>query len=157
MPSKIRDGIIKAFSTFFYVGYLPLIPGTFGSIAGIILFYLIKNYSLNLGLITFIILMAGFFVAGKAERIFKKKDASFIVIDEVGGMLLGILFIPLDFKLVIIAFFLFRILDTLKPYPAGRFQSLRGSLGIMSDDIIAGLYTNIILQMVLRLASAKAS
>ncbi len=65
-------------------------------------------------------------------------------------MLLSLLFIPYDLKLVIIAFFLFRILDTLKPYPAGRVQNIQGSIGIMGDDIIAALYTNIILQLVSR-------
>lgn len=79
------------------------------------------------------------------------------MIDEVSGMLLSLIFLPYDIKLVIIAFILFRILDTLKPYPLGRLQNLAGSIGIMSDDIVAGLYTNIILQVVLRLVSFKAS
>lgn len=79
------------------------------------------------------------------------------MIDEVSGMLLSLIFIPYDIKLVIMAFILFRILDTLKPYPLDRLQNLAGSIGIMSDDIVAGLYTNIILQVVLRLVSFKAS
>lgn len=102
-------------------------------------------------------MILGFLVAGRAEEIFNKKDARYIVIDEIVGMLLSLIFIPYDIKLVIIAFIIFRILDALKPYPAGSLENLKGSLGVMSDDIIAGLYTNIILQIVLRLASLKTS
>lgn len=154
---KIRQEIIKVISTVFYAGYLPLIPGTFGSFAGIVVYYLIKNNIFSFLFFTILITIVGFFVTGEAEKIFRKKDASFIVIDEVSGMLLSLLFLPYDLSLVVIAFFLFRILDTLKPFPAGRIQSLKGSLGVMSDDIIAGLYTNIILQVVLRLTSFKTS
>ncbi|PIP20528.1 MAG: phosphatidylglycerophosphatase A [Candidatus Omnitrophica bacterium CG23_combo_of_CG06-09_8_20_14_all_40_11] len=147
---KIRDFIIKTLSTFFYVGYLPFIPGTFASIAAILLFYFIKdNNSIHI-LLTLILIALGFLITGRAEKIFNKKDARCIVIDEVSGMLLSLIFIPSDIKLVIMAFILFRILDALKPLPSDRLQNLTGSIGIMSDDIVAGLYTNIILQVVLR-------
>ena len=155
--NNILEIIILALSSFFYIGYLPFIPGTFGSIAGILLFYLIKDSAVIYALFTCICIIIGFLVTGEAERILNKKDARCIVIDEVVGILLSFIFIPFDYKLVIIGFLLFRILDSLKPYPAGRLQNLKGSLGIMSDDIIAGLYTNIILQVVLRLVSFRTS
>lgn len=154
---KIRQEIIKLISTFFYTGYLPLIPGTFGSMAGLLVFYLIKDNTSVFALVTFVILILGFAVTSEAENIFRRKDASCIVIDEVSGMLLSLLFLPYSARVAIIAFFLFRILDTLKPYPAGRLQNLKGSPGIMSDDIVAALYTNIILQLALRFISVKAS
>ncbi len=132
-------------------------PGTFASIFGIGLFYLIKDNQFIYILVTLALLILGFLVAAKAEEIFARKDAKCIVIDEVVGMLLSLAFIPYDIKLVIIAFILFRILDTLKPYPAGPLENLKGSPGVMADDIVAGLYTNIILQVVLRLASFKTS
>jgi phosphatidylglycerophosphatase A len=125
--------------------------------AGLVVFYLIKNNIFILILATCVITILGFFLTTEAEGIFKKKDASCIVIDEVSGMLLSLLFLPYSIKIVIIAFFVFRILDTLKPYPAGLFQNLKGGAGIMSDDIVAGVYTNIILQIALRLASFKTS
>lgn len=153
----MRKFIIKTLSTFFYIGYLPFIPGTFASIVGIFLFYLIKGNNFTYILFTLTLMILGFLVAGRAEEIFNKKDARYIVIDEIVGMLLSLIFIPYDIKLVIIAFIMFRILDALKPYPAGSLENLKGSLGVMSDDIIAGLYTNIILQIVLRLASLKTS
>lgn len=154
---NIRNFIIKTISTFFYVGYLPLIPGTFGSIAAVFLFYLLKNNAFAYSTVFLTLAVLGFLVSGEAEKTFQKKDARYIVIDEVTGMLLGLAFIPADIKLVVIALFLFRLLDTLKPYPASKFEALKGSIGIMGDDIIAGLYTNIILQVVLRFASFKTA
>ncbi|MBM3255327.1 MAG: phosphatidylglycerophosphatase A [Candidatus Omnitrophica bacterium] len=151
---NIRDRIIISLSTFFGVGSLPL-PGTAASLLGVFIFYLVKgNSSLHLGLTLFLIL-SGLLLAGKAEKIAGKKDAGCIVIDEVSGMLLSLLFLPYDIRIVIIGFLLFRILDTLKPYPADRLQSLPGGTGIMSDDIIAAIYANIILQFVFRLASFR--
>lgn len=153
----IRNFIVKTLCTFFYVGYLPFIPGTFASIVGIFLFWLIKDSIFIYTLFILVLLILGFWVSGRAERMLKEKDARCIVIDEVSGMLLALIFIPYDIRIMIIAFFLFRLLDTLKPFPAGRIQSFFGSLGIMGDDIVAGLYTNIILQFVLRYASFKTS
>ena len=149
--------IVRLLSTFFYIGYLPLIPGTFGSLAGVVLFYLVKITALNYILIISTVIAVGFLVSGQAEKAMQKKDPRCVVIDEVAGMLLSLMFLPYDIKLVVIAFILFRVLDTLKPYPAGRLERLKGSVGIMSDDLIAGLYTNLILQVVLKVTSFKAS
>lgn len=150
--------IVKIISTFFYVGYLPFIPGTFGSIAGVLLFYLLKrSNSLTYILFTLTLIILGFLVSAKAERLFNKRDARCIVIDEVSGIFLSLMFIPYDPRLVLIAFVLFRLLDSLKPYPAGWFQNFKGSVGVMGDDIIAGLYTNIIVRVVLRLIFSSPS
>jgi phosphatidylglycerophosphatase A len=154
---SIRKAIIKIISTFFYIGYLPLIPGTFGSIAGVSLYYLLKDSISIYTIFSCILIILGFLVSGPAERILNKKDARCIVIDEVCGMLLSLIFLPYDIKIVVLAFILFRILDALKPFPSDRLQRLKGGPGIMADDLVAGLYTNIILQIVLKLASFKAS
>lgn len=140
-------------STFFYTGYFPLIPGTAGSLAGILGYFLIKNNLLVYLFTLSTLLVLGFLVSGRTEKLIGKKDPPCVVIDEVCGMLLGLLFVPYNIKLVIIAFFIFRILDTLKPFPVGRLERLKGSLGIMTDDLVAGLYTNIILQAVVMLTS----
>ncbi|MBP7836356.1 MAG: phosphatidylglycerophosphatase A [Candidatus Omnitrophica bacterium] len=149
--------LVKTVSTFFYVGYFPLIPGTAGSVAAIFLFFLIKNNPLTYLAILLILLILGFLVSGAAEKIMRKTDPPCLVIDEVCGMLIGLLFLPYDIKLVIIAFLIFRILDTLKPYPISSFEKLKGGWGIMSDDIIAGLYTNLILQAVVSVTSLSAA
>lgn len=156
-PFKIPDFFIKILSTSFYVGYLPLIPGTFGSLVGVFLFYLSRGSNFTYVLFTLGFIILGFLISGKAEKIFNKKDARCIVIDEITGMLLSLIFMPYDLRLMIFAFIIFRLLDALKPYPAARLQNLSGSLGIMCDDIIAGLYTNIALQVVLRFASFRTS
>ncbi|MCM8795891.1 MAG: phosphatidylglycerophosphatase A [Candidatus Omnitrophica bacterium] len=154
---RISNFVIKIISSFFFIGYLPFIPGTFGSLAGLFLYFVFKDNYLFYILLLFVLMVTGFSLTGKAEEILGRKDAPCIVIDEVIGMLLALIFIPYEIKLLIIDFVLFRILDALKPYPSGMLQNLKGSLGIMSDDIIAGLYTNIILQVVLRFASFKIS
>lgn len=154
---SIRKHTVKIISTFFYLGYLPFIPGTFASIAGVVLFYLIKDSVFMHPLLTLLFIILGLLVTTEAEKIFNKKDARCIVIDEISGMLLALLFIPYDIRLIIVAFILFRILDALKPYPANKLQTMKGSIGIMGDDIVAGLYTNIILQVALRLATFTTS
>jgi len=155
--NKSAKFLTLTISTFFYIGYLPLIPGTFGSLAGLGLYFLIKENSFLYIFFTAGIILLGFLLSGKAEGLLNKKDARCIVIDEVGGMLLSLLFIPYDIKIALLAFLIFRALDILKPYPARRLQHLKGSRGIMLDDLVAGLYTNIILQVVLRFASCKLS
>ena len=149
--------LIRITSTFFYVGYFPLIPGTAGSLAGVIVYFLVKENPLAYILTLTALLILGFWASGKAEKLIGKKDPSSVVIDEVCGMLLSLAFLPYNIKLVIIAFFIFRLLDTLKPFPIGRLERLKGSLGIMTDDLVAGIYTNIILQVVVIFTSLKAS
>ncbi len=154
---KITNFIIKAISTFFYVGYLPFIPGTLASIVALFLFYLARNSGLAQVFLTLAVIILGFLVSGRAEEVFNKKDPKYVVIDEVAGMLLSLAFIPYDIRIAVIAFILFRIFDILKPFPIKRLEKLPGAAGIMCDDIAAGIYTNIILQIILRFASFKAS
>ena len=142
--------LVKLLSTFLYLGYLPVMPGTFGSVAGVVLFYWLKDTLVGHLLCTLLLLILGFLVSPHAEKIFARIDAPFIVIDEVAGMLISFLFIPCSIKLLIIGFFLFRLLDTLKPFPADRIQSAAGGLGVMGDDVVAGLYANAVLQIVVR-------
>lgn len=148
--------LIKAAASFFFIGYLPLIPGTFGSLAGVGLFYLLQaGNPENYFLFTFCLVLLGLFVSGRMERLLGKKDPGCIVIDEVAGMLVSLSFMPISPRIIFLGFLIFRILDTLKPYPAGRLQHLRGSVGVMADDLIAGIYTNIVLQVILKLAFSK--
>ena len=154
---RINTFLVKLSSTFFGVGYLPFVPGTFGSLAGLFLYYFTGgNRSLQLMLIGSLLLL-GFLVSGSAERCFNKRDPKYVVIDEVTGMLISLAFIPFNLTLAVTGFFLFRLLDTLKPYPASVLDKAKGSLGIMGDDIVAGLYANIVLQLALRFASFKVS
>lgn len=158
MPiSGFKRFSIKLLSTFFYVGYFPLAPGTFASLVSLFIYLLINNnIAAQVSVLLFLIVL-GLFICGKAEEVFNKKDAPIIVIDEVAGMLLTLIFIGYSFKIILIGFFLFRLFDTLKVFPASRLERLGGAVGIMGDDIIAGLYANALLHLLLRVAPSIAS
>ena len=141
---------IKLITSFFYLGHSPFIPGTVGALGGLIVYFLVKGNDILYGFTILFIFTLGILFAGEAEKIYKAKDAKMIVIDEVCGMLLALFLVPSNAFTVIIGFFIFRIFDILKPPPAKRMEKLTGSLGVMFDDIIAALYTNIILQILVR-------
>lgn len=127
--------------------------GTVATSLGVFLYMLVSNSPVAYLLLTSIILVLGFWVCGPAEKIFGQKDSSRIVIDEVAGVLLAFFLIPPKIGYLVLGFLLFRLFDVLKPQPIKRVGLLDGSLGIMSDDILAALCTNILLQVVSRCAS----
>ncbi|MDD5408559.1 MAG: phosphatidylglycerophosphatase A [Candidatus Omnitrophica bacterium] len=150
--TALNSFLVRIISTFFFIGYLPLIPGTFGSIAGVGIFCLFGGSNWPLYFIfVFCVMVLGLLTSGQAEQLLKRKDPGCIVIDEVMGMLIALSFIPPEPKIIVLAFLIFRILDTLKPYPAGRLQNMHGAIGVMGDDLVAGIYANIVLQLILRL------
>jgi len=156
-PAGFSNWLVKVISTFFFIGYLPLIPGTFGSIAGVGIFYLFPNsHQPGYFIFIFCIMVLGLLTSGRAEKLLNRKDPGCIVIDEVMGMLIALSFLPPEPKIVILAFIMFRILDTLKPFPASRLQNMHGAIGVMGDDLVAGIYANIVLQVILRLSSFSA-
>ena len=141
---------IKLITSFFYLGHSPFMPGTMGSLGGLLVYFLVKNNDVLYGFAILFLFFLGVMFAGEAEKIYKRKDPKMIVIDEACGMLLSLFFVPFSMFSVIVGFFLFRVFDILKPPPAKRMEKITGSLGIMFDDIIAALYTNIILQVLTR-------
>jgi phosphatidylglycerophosphatase A len=153
IPASLRIGV-KLVVTFFGAGFLPFFPGTWGSLAGLILFLVLPAAGAwRFGVCAGMILM-GFILCGKAEDVFEKKDPKYVVIDEVAGMMICLLWLPFyNTKVLFLSFLLFRALDTIKPFPARWIQDRHGSLGIMGDDIAVAVYTNLILQVVLRFVS----
>jgi len=128
----------------FGVGYLPLIPGTFGSMVGVAIFLLLRVWELQLLFIAVIVVL-GIWAAFRTERLLGMKDPGKVVVDEVAGQMISLL--PLTFLVdgpwfvwVIVSFNLFRLFDIFKPYPARRFEALPGGFGIMADDLVAGIY-----------------
>jgi len=146
---------IKFITSFFFMGHAPFIPGTMGSIGGLIVYFLVKNNEILYAFSILFLFVLGMLFAGEAEKIYKRKDAKMIVIDEACGMLLALFFVPSNMFSIILGFFLFRIFDILKPPPAKRMEKLIGSAGIMFDDIVAALYTNLTLQIIFRLFTFK--
>jgi len=140
--------LIKLTASCLYLGYAPVIPGTLASAAALGLYFLIKDsFYLYTGILI-IVCLWGFLVSGRAENIFREKDSKKIVIDEVAGLLLAFWGLKLNLVLVLTGFFIFRALDAVKAYPANKIEEIEGSVGIMGDDLIAGLYTNIVLRIV---------
>jgi phosphatidylglycerophosphatase A len=139
-------------ATGFGLGYIPLAPGTFGSLLGLgahLLLYLAGGPAVaSIGLL--VVTSLGFWSAGAAERHFARRDPGHVVIDEIAGQMLTLAFLPLTAGLTVAGFLLFRLLDILKPIPARRMEGLPGASGIMADDLVAGLYANLILQALVR-------
>jgi len=146
--------IIMFIATGCYSGYLPKAPGTWGSLVGLLLFYLLHTHSLPFYLaVTAVLFVIGTFVAGEAEKILDNRDPGIVVIDEIVGMLITMTAVPATPLPMALGFVLFRLFDIAKPFPANFFdQRFHGGLGIMLDDIVAGIYGLIILQVIIMLA-----
>jgi phosphatidylglycerophosphatase A len=142
--------IAQIFASVFYVGWLPVAPGTWASLLALIIWFLIiPNVSITIFLILIAILFAfGVYISNIIESDINQKDPSFIVIDEWVGQWIALLFLPYSFVWGIIAFGLFRIFDIWKPYPVGKFDKLNGGWGIMLDDVMAGTYSLVIIQLI---------
>ncbi len=133
--------LVKILSTGFFTGYIPFASGTFGSLIGVILYFFVLskvNHSFFLIFILFAFI-GGIFICDFAEKkIFKVKDSSHIVLDEIIGSLITLF--PLrnaDIFNVFIGLFLFRIFDIIKPFPIKKLQALSGGVGIVIDDVVA--------------------
>ncbi len=140
----------KIIATFFGIGYFPAAPGTAATAVGIGLVYLMKdNNGIYLGCTVFLII-AGIAASSYLEKILKEKDPGIVVIDEVVGILIALAGIPFSWPIAICGFFLFRAFDMFKIYPINKIESMPGGWGIMLDDVMAGVYTNIALTIALR-------
>ena len=135
-----------------FSGYLPKAPGTWGSLVGLLLFFLLHTLSLEIYLAVLAgLFLIGTFAAGEAEKIVDHKDPGLVVIDEIVGMLITMIAIPATPMAMGLGFILFRIFDIWKPFPVNFIdQRFHGGLGIMLDDVMAGIYSLIILQLVIR-------
>lgn len=127
-----------------YVGYAPKAPGTFGSAAGLALFALLRWWGPSWIEPIAIVLIFGIgaWAGNVAERYFGDIDPGPVVIDEVLGMLLTLMFVPVSWIGAVVGFFVFRVLDIIKPWPARQLENLHGGLGVMADDAMAAIYGN---------------
>jgi phosphatidylglycerophosphatase A len=141
---------IVILATGFGVGYSPVAPGTLGTLIAIPIYYFLSEIPSPLYEVT----LVGFFflsvwVSGNAERLFGKEDDQRIVIDEVIGFLITMLWVPKTIRFIIIGFVLFRFFDILKPFPIRRLEKrLKGGFGVVLDDVAAGVYANIVLRLI---------
>ena len=136
----------QLFATFFGLGFSKFAPGTVASLAACLLFYLIET-PIWISIPAIIIL---FFLGIRSANVLEakyEKDASCIVIDEVVGMWIAVLFIPHDWRYFLAALILFRIFDISKILFIKKAENLKGGLGVMADDVTAGIYSNLLLQL----------
>lgn len=143
--------LIRLAATFFYVGRFPLAPGSLASIVGVFFYVLLYRQTVPYVLLWAVVTALGFWVSGRMEKIEGEEDPSCIVIDEVSGVMIAFFLLPLSWPVVFTAFFLFRAFDMFKIYPVNELEKIPGGVGIMMDDIVAGIYTNLALQAALRL------
>jgi len=158
-------------ATTFGVGYLPLAPGTFGSMVGVLIYLGARQIEASssvyfsargwqeaqvaawihvVNAILFLLFcLLGIWAATRATKLFKHKDPQQAVVDEVIGQLLTFLFVPFDvsWKYVLAGFLLFRLFDIWKPYPIDSLQNLPAGIGVCADDILAGVYAGAILSL----------
>jgi len=140
--------VLKYIATIGFIGYLPFAPGTFGSLVAFAFFILLKPNPFIHILMLLLLIPIGIVSSHHAERLLNSKDSKHIVIDEFCGYLLSVALLRFSYDEAIIAFFLFRVFDILKPFPIKKVESiLSGGKGIMADDMVAAIYTNLILQL----------
>ena len=144
----MKNSIAKIIATFFYVGLMPIGPGTFGTLAAIPLFYALSFTPIYLYLgITVVIILISVWASTIAEEIFQKRDPGQVVADEVCGLLVTMILVPPTITNIFFGFLLFRLFDIAKPYPVRKFEKLPGGWGIVIDDVAAGVYACISLHI----------
>jgi phosphatidylglycerophosphatase A len=145
---KFGDLAALRLATGLHVGYLPLAPGTWGTLVGLPFCLLLARLDAAVTVVCLAGVIAGaVWAAGRAERVLGVKDAQCIVIDEMAGILIGLAGIPATLPNLLFGFALFRCIDILKPFPAGRIERrVRGGWGIVLDDVVAGVYCNLLVR-----------
>ncbi|TAH41512.1 MAG: phosphatidylglycerophosphatase A [Bacteroidetes bacterium] len=148
----MNRGFEKLSATAFGIGYLPLAPGTWASLAAVSLWYFLQqNIVFTAGLQLLAVsasVIIGIWSSVRLENVWGK-DPSKIVIDEWAGMWITLLFLPADWRILILALLVFRILDIWKPSIIKRAEEIKGGWGVMMDDIIAGVIGNVLIRIVL--------
>jgi phosphatidylglycerophosphatase A len=136
-----------------HVGYAPVAPGTWGSAVGLFVYYLVRrqgSMTVELAVIA-VIMVVGLWAATEAEHHFGGIDPGPVVIDEVIGMLITLALHPVNVLGAVAGFFIFRVLDVVKPWPARRLELLPGGFGVVLDDAMAGVYGNLLMWGLIRL------
>jgi phosphatidylglycerophosphatase A len=146
---KFRERAVLFLATGFFIGTVPFAPGTFGSVIGLPICFLISRLNILPYIIcTILFILFAIWMAAAAEKILKKKDAAEIVIDEIAGLMVTFIGLPFTLKTVIAGFIIFRTFDILKPFPIRLLEKkVAGGPGVVLDDVLAGLYANLIIRL----------
>ncbi len=145
-----KDDIFKFIATLGPFGYSPVAPGTAGSAVSCLIYIVFRPDVQALSISILFGFIAGVLASDRTERLLNEKDSSHIVVDEFTGYLVSVFLIPFSIPNAILAFFLFRAFDIIKPTPIRQLERrIPGGLGIMIDDILAGVYANLVLRLLL--------
>ena len=148
--SDFSGKVALVLSTWFGIGLFPVAPGTLGTLGAIpFVIFLIDIGVLYKILILVIFAAIAVWVSGRAENLLKNHDPSAVVIDEVAGFFLTMFFLPFSWLNLALGFILFRFFDILKPYPIKRLERLKDGIGIVMDDLLAGLYAYAVVRIIL--------
>jgi phosphatidylglycerophosphatase A len=161
--ARMTKRLAIVLATFGYVGHFPIAPGTAGSAAALVLYAGLQAIARPLGLgptgslvldvaVIAVLFAAGTWAGSVAEGHYGRTDPGAVVLDEVVGMLVTLLMVPVTWTGAVAGFLLFRVFDIVKPFPARQCERLHGGFGIMADDAVAGLYGNLALRLVIWLA-----
>jgi phosphatidylglycerophosphatase A len=154
MGSTRKNDLVIFFATGFFTGFLPVMPGTWGTFAGIPLAIIALRLSWMMqAVVAAVFIVLAVSIAERAEVLFEDRDARPIVIDEMAGFLVTLLWLPLNFMVFSLGFLLFRVFDIVKPPPISIVEKrLKGGWGIVMDDVLAGVFANATLRLLLIVA-----
>lgn len=149
-----RHGLPKLLAAGLGVGFSPVLPGTLASLLGLILYLFVSTSFFGYFTLIGILAFCGFWASQAALQTTEEKDPSWIVADEVLGMVIALFLVPTRVSFLVLGFILFRFFDSMKVFPINRLEKLKGVWGIFLDDVGAGVYTNIILHFLLTLTAS---
>ena len=151
--------LVRILATGFYLGYVPVLPGTAGTLLGVVIYFLLMGkyedqvWSFVLPFLAVLTVLTGW-LCHRAELLFMREDDSRLVLDETIGFLWAMFALPADWRFVLLGFILFRIFDISKIFPIGQLQKLKGGLGVVADDLAAALYANLFIRFIIYLFPA---
>ena len=148
---NFREEAVLFLATGLYIGRIPFAPGTFGSLVGLPFCLLLAELKLKQAIAcTVLFIFFAVWISNVAEKLLKRTDPACIVIDEVAGMVVTLIGLPFNLTTAVCGFIFFRILDILKPFPIRLIdQRVSGGLGVVADDVAAGIFANLLLRIIL--------
>jgi len=148
---NLREETIVFLATGFYTGNIPFAPGTFGSLFGLPICFILAELKIIQAIVcTVLFIFFAIWISKNAERLLKKSDPGCIVIDEIAGMVVTLIGLPFNLTTAVIGFIFFRILDILKPFPIRILDNrISGGFGVVADDVAAGIIANLLLRIII--------